>query len=184
MGEFYKIMPIAAASNALTTVANVKYVWGRPQADTGDDDRIQTLINLISDRIEYWCGRKFTKQTYTDELHDGNGDNYLFLKQYPIVSVTEIKRDDIAVDSDYYKVYEDEGFVLKETYWTKGYQNLKVTYEAGFETIPPAIAEIAIEWIIMLLEGRMKDAKVDGSEMGNPPDSIMLGLAPFKRRDF
>ena len=171
-------------ANALTTLENVKYVWGRPQADTGDDDRIQTLINLISGRIEYWCGRKFTKQTYTKEVYDGNGDNYLFLKEFPIVSVAEILRDDVAVDSSYYKVYKNEGYILKETFWTHGYQNLKVTYNAGFAIIPPALAEISIEWVIMLLEGRMKDAKVDGSEMGDPPDSILLGLTPFKRRDF
>lgn len=171
-------------ANALTTLENVKYVWGRPQADTGDDERIITLINLITGRIEYWCGRKFKSATYTAEKYDGNGDNYLFLKQYPIISVTEILRDDVAIGETAYKIYKEEGYILKETFWTHGYQNLKVTYDAGFTTIPPALAEIAIEWVIMLLEGRMKDAKVDGSEMGDPPDSILLGLTPFKRRDF
>lgn len=177
-------MPIGAAINALSIVANVKYVWGKRQADTEDDDRIQTLINLISDRIEYWCGRKFKETTYTDEKHDGHGDNYLFLNQYPITAFTEIKLNDVAINSDYYKVYDIQGLLLKETSWTVGFQNLKVTYKAGYATIPPALAEVCIEWVIMLLEGRMKDAKVDGSEMGDPPDSILLGLQPFKRRDF
>lgn len=177
-------MSIPAATNALATISNVKYVWGRRQDDTEDDDRIQTLINLISDRIEYWCGRKFKEATYTDEKYDGNGDNYLFLNQYPITEFTEIKRDNTAIPSSNYKVYKNQGYLLKETYWTSGYQNLKATYKAGYATIPPALASVCIEWVILLLEGRMKDAKVDGSEMSNPPDSIMLGLQPFKRKDF
>jgi len=175
-------MAVAAAANALTTVADVKYTWGRKQTDTGDDDRIQTLINNISGRIESWCGRKFKEATYTDEYYNSPCGYYLFLKQYPVTDTPVVKLDGVIVSSDNYEFYPEEGML--RGVWVPGKRNYTVTYKAGYATIPGGLAEICIEWVIILLEGRMKDAKVDHSEVTYEPQSLITGLAPFKRMDF
>ena len=182
-------MAVVAAANALTTVADVKYTWGRKQEDTSHDDRIQTLINTISGRIESWCGRKFKSATYTDEVYDVPKGAHFFLKQYPIIGDPVVKLDDVVVDAAEYAVYPEEGFLLGS--WNcgqgspfSGRRVYKVTYQAGYATIPAGLSEICIEWVIILLEGRMKDAKVDHAEVTYEPQSLITGLSPWKRMDF
>jgi len=175
-------MAVLAAANALTTVADVKYTWGRKQADVGDDDRIQTLINTLSGRIEEWCGRKFKEDTYTDEVYDGPDGYNLFLKQYPLTSVPVVKLDGVVVAASNYYVYAESGYIRGS--WIPGHRNYTVTYKAGYAIIPAGLAEICIEWCVILLEGRMKDAKMDGDVEPYEPQNLMLGLSPFKRMDF
>lgn len=176
-------MSVAAAGNALATVADVKYTWGRKQTDTGDDDRIQTLINNLSGRIESWCGRKFKEATYTDEYYNGPDGSFLFLKQYPITNTPVVKHGVDIVPADNYVVYLDEGMIRGS--WIPGHRNYSITYKAGYTVIPPGLSEICIEWCIILLEGRMKDAKIGAADVvAYEPQNIILGLAPFKRQDF
>jgi len=176
-------MAVAAAANALTIIADIKYVWGRAQADTTHDDRIQTLINLISDRVEKWCARKFKTQILT-ETYDGTAGYFLQLNEYPVTIVTYVKLDGVEIDNDDYKIYANEGMLYYAGKWTEGRRNYEVKYTAGYTIIPPALAMACVEWVIVLLEGRMKDAKVDQSEAYGPPQEIAMGLAPFKRMDF
>lgn len=190
-------MPVSAAANALTTVADVKYVWGKPQADTAHDDRIQTLINLLSGRIEDWCGRKFKETAYASPDHaavyDGEelaGESFLHLRQYPVITFTSLTIDGVAVDASAYLVYKAEGKVYYENGWGAGTgalgakQNVVAAYTAGYATIPNGLAMACVEWAIILLEGRMKDAKVKGEDVRTAmPDQIMMALQPYKRMD-
>lgn len=185
-------MPVAAAANALTSVADVKYAWGKPQADTAHDDRIQTLINLLSGRIEDWCGRKFKQATYTAEKYDGDrieGEE-LWLKQYPIIGTLTLAIDDQTIDASSYLLYEEEGKIFYQNGWGAGTgsfgakRNVSVTYSAGYATIPSGLAMACVEWVIILLEGRAKDAKVKQEDTRLAmPDQIMQGLQPYKRMD-
>lgn len=182
-------MPVSAAANAITTVAKVKYAMGIPQADTTKDDRIQTLINLLSGRIEDWCGRKFTAQTFTAEKYDGDGETILPLKQYPINSVTAITIDGVAVDVDdetTFKIYSEEGYLWYAPGWSQAYPlGIAVTYNAGYSTMPTGLEMACVEWCIILLEGRAKDSKVKGEDMKLAmPDQIMMAVQPYKRVDF
>lgn len=177
-------MAVVAVANALTTKEDVKYVWGREQADTGNDDRIQTLINKLTDRIENWCGRKFKAADYVHKF-DGNGGYYLFLREYPLTAdPTYVKQDDSTIDSTLYTVYKEQGYIYYAGGWSKGHQNFEVSYNSGYATIPGGLSEACIEWVIILLEGRMKDAKTDLSDAEAPPESIAMALAPWKRVDF
>lgn len=183
-------MTVAAAANALTTVADVKYVLGTPQADTTKDDRIQTLINLLSGRIEDWCGRKFVSQAYTDQAYDGCGEEDLFLKQYPITAVAAVSLDGVALsaaelaDSLNFLSYGEEGYIWRSGGFPARRQGVKVTYTAGYTTIPSGLAMACVEWAIILFEGRMKDAKVKQEDMRLAmPDQVMQALVPYKRSD-
>jgi hypothetical protein len=83
------------------------------------------------------AARKFEKTTYTDEYYNGDGTSLLFLKQYPIVSITSITIDDTAVDNvtdrDYVRYNPNNGgLYLMGAVFTQGFQNVKITYEAGY----------------------------------------------------
>lgn len=182
-------MPVAAADNALTTVADVKFVLGIAQTDTTKDDRLQSLINLISGRIEAWCGRQFTEQTYSEEAYDGDPECELILKQYPITEVAAVTVDGVSLASEIsdetrFQVYEEEGYLWRAAGWYARRKGIKVTYTAGYATIPAALASACIEWVIILYEGRFKDAKVKGEDMQTAmPDQILSALLPWRRSD-
>ncbi len=183
-------MAVAPAANALSTVANVKYVLGLPQADTTKDDRIQTLINLLSGRIEDWCGRKFISQEYADEKYDGDHEDTLYLKQYPITEVESVSIDGVELsaaelaDELNFQVYESEGYLWRSGGFAARRQGVVVTYTAGYATIPTGLQMACIEWAIILYEGRMKDAKVKQEDMALAmPDQVMQALQPYKRVD-
>lgn len=182
-------MAVALNGNALTTVAKVKYLWGRKQADESHDDRIGTLINFLSGRISDWCGRTFESTLYTDQLYDGHTLTELFLKNYPIIAVPApvIKIDDVTVTTTLYKVYYQEGFVYYSHGWDQGHQNIKVTYQAGYATIPEGLGMACAEWAVLLLEQVYKDAKLTFTQINAEaklvPDQIAGAIIPYKRMD-
>ncbi len=99
---------------------------------------IENLINAATSFIEKFCGRRFKKTTYTNELVDGDGSQFLFLNNFPIITVTSIYwhwvlGTDELLDSDYYKIYSEEGYIFRSAGWTLGKHNIKITYEAGYD---------------------------------------------------
>lgn len=52
------------------------------------------IVDTINDGVDKWvkeyCQRDFEETTYTKKLYDGEGSPYLFLKQYPIISVERL----------------------------------------------------------------------------------------------
>lgn len=128
--------------NALITIAELQTIL---QTTFSDADYAQSLINMASDIIEKYCGRKFIEDTYTDELYDGNGDKIMYFKNYPISSVTIKDWDSYNNQASYtytiymdYLLYETDGYVYKRGGFTKGHKNYAFTYTAGYtqENIP------------------------------------------------
>ena len=75
----------------------------------------------------------------------------LFLKNYPIVTITTIYWTYIGVadqliDSDEYKIYTSGGYVYRAGGWIAGHQNIKINYTAGYDFttdgIPAELQEI------------------------------------------
>jgi len=87
----------ALAENALTTTELARKRVG--VTGSGEDDLLNHFINFASDRIETYCGRKFKKQQYSGEKHSGQGRQFLVLKNYPIVSIDEIKVDGNVINT-------------------------------------------------------------------------------------
>lgn len=112
--------------------ANIKVLYAP------NDLLLEELINSVTDYIERYCGRRFKSTTYTDELIDSDGTEYLYLDHYPISTVTSIYRHyvfatDDLYDSDYYIVYENEGYIYRSLLWPDGKQAVKITYTAGYD---------------------------------------------------
>jgi len=140
-----------------------------------NDLLLEELINAVTDFIERYCNRRFKKTTYTDVLLDGNSTQYLFLDNYPIVIVTTIYWHyvfvaDELIDSDEYIVYANEGYVYKSGGWTKGNQNIKITYDAGYDFATDGIpAELQYIANSLVKSGFMDKGKegITSERMGN-----------------
>lgn len=131
----------------LTTVANVKTYLGI--AGSADDALIENLIDRVTNFVQKYCNRKFTKSNY-DEYYDGSGTGYLLLPNYPIDSVTLLEIDDITKASTDYAIYTDSGMIrLKNGQFTDGILNVHVTYTAGYANVPKDLEQACTEIVAM-----------------------------------
>lgn len=133
---------------AFTTLARAKAFLGI----SGDskDTVLTMLINQITGTIESYCGRRFLRQTFTDEEYDGTGREELVLKQYPVTSITRLQVNtagdnsdswDTINSSDYFW-YEEGRLRLNNSqdrfldrdagYFLDHPQKYRVTYVAGY----------------------------------------------------
>lgn len=118
--------------------------------DENSDTAIADLIARISKEIEVYCNRNFKKETRIDYF-SGDGQMSIRLKNYPIIEITSIHDDydraygsDTLIDAGDYTFEPEEGIVYFEAPLTKGIRNVKVTYVAGYETIPQDLELAAI----------------------------------------
>ena len=66
---------------------------------TGDDDILERTLTAARQRIETYCKRSFFTRSYTDELYDGTGDDFLLLDNYPVTEVDRVAEGRLQVIS-------------------------------------------------------------------------------------
>jgi len=130
-------MAVALKDNALITAVELDQFL---QITIGDADTSNTLINVASDFIDRFCNRSFIKATYTAEEYDGDGNNNIYLRKFPIVTVAAIVLYDtysaailqtFTVNTEYL-IYLNEGYIFMRSKTTPGHKNYRVTYDAGY----------------------------------------------------
>lgn len=181
---------MAAAANDIVLLADAKSYLGIPNATTSDDALIQRWITSFSSYAENYCSRKFAVQSIQGEIYDGDGNRRLYVRYAPIYSfyTTSDPTQDIlfrlAPDAAY-QILEDTaswiGFKAIEPFYIelfrrafyKGWQNIKVSYKAGYGTttdglIPADIQEAAFNWVQM----RWNQVKAKGNMLGKDVETI------------
>ena len=58
--------------------------------DNSQDDVLNAVHAPVEKWVKEYCDRDLEQTTYTKKLYDGDGENYLFLKQYPIISIERL----------------------------------------------------------------------------------------------
>ena len=149
-----------AAVDGLCTLANVKLLLGI--GDTTKDTLLEMLITKASAAICAHTGRVLKRATYTAEPYAVNGQLYLYLRQWPIQTLTSVTLGGVVltVNEDYYMSAADaaQGRIYKPDGWNgamltrglvpdyyEGDRDILVTYEAGYYlpddvTVAPATA--------------------------------------------
>ena len=181
---------MAVNAYALTSLVNVKAALHITTTD--DDTLLENLINRISAAVESYCRRKFKARDYT-EKYDGDGTSVLYLKQYPVNSVSSLKIGTGTVNSSDYVLYKEEGKIrLKYSVFPEGIQNVEVAYNAGYQdgsSELDALEQIVINEIqAHYLAGQTDIVSPEGE--GEIPDKKVFlteearrWLQPFVRRD-
>jgi hypothetical protein len=135
---------------AILTLQNYKDFFGITGSD--DDTRISAVIAAIEDwiNIEIYGDSGSTTmetQTYTDEVYNGTGNEFLRLRGRPIQSITNVKIGyntsasityvgaDFIFDADKALLYFDPSSTTSGLpgYFPCGTQNIAVTYVAGWD---------------------------------------------------
>ncbi len=130
---------------------------------------LRNLLNKASRRIDHYCGTPFYKVTDFTERRSGNGRKRITLKNYPVLEVKEVKDGDSVIDSDLYEIvnvgepYNNVGTLRHITgHWT--HNDLRITYDYGFENTPPEVRDIAEEIVLRIVNEANAEVKASGAE--------------------
>ena len=138
---------------ALTTPQRVKDLLDI--RDSNLDAVITRMVNAVSDFIQNTCnGRKFLRQTYTNEVYSASNtkQKFLVLRQCPVYSVTSFQYragppsapNWTSFITDQFELINPQTDIAGVTYWPSGiiriygyipmiYNNMtRVTYSAGY----------------------------------------------------
>lgn len=119
-------------SSTIVTLNDMKSFLGIPSTQTGKDTLLENLLDSYNDMIEDYLGVTCINSSYT-EVYDGDGADTLFVKHYPIVSVTSLSIDGDIISSSDYKIYSKEGYIrYTEGVFTKDFKNVSIIYTAGY----------------------------------------------------
>lgn len=101
----------------------------------------ELLIGIASQQIESITNRKLIAQDYTLQKYTVvNTSHYLYLRNYPINSISKLAEYDSQADTELYSytentdylIYADEGYVY---FWSRmplGHHHVRVSYNAGW----------------------------------------------------
>lgn len=107
---------------------------------SGSDSLLEMLINQATDYIERYCQRRFADTSYSAQLYDGDGSRNIFLKNFPVISLTSLEENgsynntsnwSTLVTDDYF-VENSSGIIERVCAFRKGNQNYRITYRAGY----------------------------------------------------
>ena len=135
-----------------TAIATVSDIYEYVSISGSDDDTlIQNLIDRKTELFTKYCHLDSFFVTDYTEYYDGNNSPYLFVKNFPINSITEIAVDsdwewntEDVIDSDDYRVVE-KNYIVYNDYFSEGLQNIRIKYNAGYSVIPLDLKEALIE---------------------------------------
>jgi len=131
-----------------------------------DTELITRLIERVTSRFEAYCGRQFAARDYDyatdpdnailDGLANRLNSSLLVLPQFPIVSVTTVRINEISYDEStgiyeagwYIHSYKSGILGLRGFEWVSGYRNIELVYNAGYGTIPGDLEEACIKQVL------------------------------------
>ena len=146
-------------SNNLFTLAEFKDFIGVLSTYTTEDTKFEDYINASSWYLKQAFDRPIKAQSLT-EYHDGTGQNQIFTRAYPIMCVITLYSDadrtfasTNLLSSSTYQTYTDEGMIiLTDDVFDIGERVIKLTYRAGWDTIPYDIKLAGLEYAELLYE--------------------------------
>ena len=164
----------------LVTLAEAKTYLGI--SATTHDTWMTDQLQMLSDTVEAYCGRKFESasyaQTYYQDMHNPTSKE-ICTYHYPIVTLTSIAEitdvpdplsTTLTVDVDY-RYQKPLGKITNVMCWFRYGRRVLVTYTAGYATIPSPIKHV----IYCLIEERYnKKLNNIGLNFGSDVQSISI----------
>lgn len=167
-------------SYALTTLADVKETLGISAGNTSKDNLIKRKINQATRMIEAFCSlpedHHFKQATYTSEEYDGSGRSQLVLNMRPVTLVTSFQARDTSQNDDSWTDVESEFYFASNTDAgvidllfspASRYSSYRVTYVAGYSTIPDDLAEACVTLAAYLVENSATGSGVKRKQEGS-----------------
>jgi len=136
---------MALLDYALTTVNRCKAYLGLSSLTAAEEAVLENVINMVTNFVESYCGRRFMQTAYSGEEYDGAQDERLILNNYPVASgetFTFQWRDSASNEAEWeteesedYFVKYDEGIInlTGRTRLMVATLKYRVDYTAGYD---------------------------------------------------
>jgi hypothetical protein len=159
---------------ALTTLADVKETLSIDSGNTSKDNLLIRKINQATEMIEKFTGRHFALTTYTNEEYDATNTDQLILKHRPVVTFSSFQNGDSSLnEGDWSDIETDLYFsdlnagVIDLNFRASGRWNrYRVTYSAGYATIPSDVAEAAASLAAYMAENPTNGSTIQRKREG------------------
>lgn len=175
------------AAGDLTTIANAQG-W-IPGLDATIGAR---LITAVSTQIQNWISYQVASQQYARVLN-GHGGRQMVLPDPNVTAVSSVVIDGVIIAASTGApalgyLFDDKSIYLIGARFTRGVQNVAVSYTAGLPSIPLDIEQGCLEWIKVTWERYTTRSaaasllKANSSEMRFDNDATMGGsslIAPM-----
>jgi uncharacterized phiE125 gp8 family phage protein len=149
------------------------------------DAMLEVLADGVSERIEAYLGRAFVTRSVTETL-DGNGKQFIFLRNYPVQSVTSLRIryslldewTELTVAAETVLDQRLGRLYLTSTCFPKGPLAVEVTYQAGFgaqdnAALPADVVQAALDYLKFVYDRKTSGATVAAS-MTIGPNTISV----------
>jgi hypothetical protein len=186
--------PDTEAPYGLCSIGQVKSLLGISETDVADESRFKRLIAMASAQIKGYCKRTFAVISVTAEALDGSGTDTLELNQSPIISVSALSIEGVAVDISEVKVYPDYirfagggGYNPRlrgdSRLFPEGVQNVVVSYQAGYAEVPAEISDACALQVVFLMNLANKQGIIsETNQVANASTTYAQSpLSPFVR---
>lgn len=146
------------ATGDLTSLANVKAWIG--VTTTTDDALLTRLVSAVSTAVQNRLNRTIASTGYT-ETRNGNGRVALQLTNYPVTAVASVTVDTTVIAARTAPTAAgftfDERLVYLQGYcFTKGQQNVAISYTAGYAATPLDLEQATIEICALKYQSRTR----------------------------
>lgn len=153
---------MALKANAIISLTEIKAYLTIGIADATRDVLLEQLINSASDAIEREVNSCVIQQTFTDEIQSGSGNNFQRLLHRPITELKTPALADVqwrsAPDQDWQDLSSNiafiilqperrDGITLYDRNFIAGFNNIKISYKAGYVVIPEDVRLVCIEMV-------------------------------------
>ena len=126
-------------------------------AASANENEVRRYIDAATDLAETYVGQVLGRRTFTDELYDG-GTEFIRIRNPKAISITSVYENGALVSSNAYnldytgqRLYRIGSGTLYATnsygYWTGGFNNIKITYVAGYVNPPMSAKQGVLEII-------------------------------------
>lgn len=185
----------------LTNLTRVKLHLGI--TDNGEDALLQQLMSEAEAAVKLFTRRRLDQHTITNEYYDGPGRQVLILNQRPVTSVVDVRVDANGMSGqsatgfdsnsvwtqgvDFYarRLTEDEknpGELIAAgsewgSVWPEGIGNIRVSYVAGYSTIPEDVQYAVHSLIARMREDQEHGRPVISETLGSYSYSLLSGKA-------
>jgi len=164
------------AELGIVGLAEMKEYLNISATDTTVDEELRSFIDAGSDLAESYVGQVLGRRTFTNELYDG-GTEFIRIRNPKALSITSVYENDALVSSTAYnldytgqRLYRIGSGTLYATnsygYWTGGFNNIKITYVAGYVNPPMAAKQGVLVIVKHLWETQRGAMNVMGRVLG------------------
>ena len=151
-----------------------------------DDTRLSAIITSASQLVKTYCGNSlidFVTEEKIETISVEFPSTKVQLTESPIISVTTVEEKESSADS-YTTLSSAEYFVDtitdsivrlsagKEKLWETGFGTVKVTYKAGYTTLPADLKLAVCDLVTYYFKGEHKERRtIQGATQQNPASS-------------